>query len=137
MDHVLSSEIMASSQRIAAAPGSTGELIRVLRVARELTQEYVAERAGISVWQLSRIECGKSEPNRETLERLAPILGVTTAYLDVRALTAAVAERATDPVARSVVERVLALHDRIASMPDRQLKRLLRLLDKIERGGGL
>jgi transcriptional regulator with XRE-family HTH domain len=87
---------MASSRQQPAGR-LKGELIRTLREQRQLTQEYVAERAGISVWQLSRIECGKSDPTRDTIEKLAPILGVSAAYLDVRALSDAVAEQATAP----------------------------------------
>jgi transcriptional regulator with XRE-family HTH domain len=134
---MLSCEPMASSRRrIAPRTSPKGELIRALRIERNLTQAYVARKAGISLWQLSRIECGNAEPTRDTLERLAPILGVTAAYLDVRALSEAIAEQATDPVARTVIERLLAMHDRIATMSDRELKRLLRVLDRIERGGG-
>jgi transcriptional regulator with XRE-family HTH domain len=132
MERVLSSRRMASSRRHPPAP--KGELIRALRIDRGLTQEYVAERAGISLWQLSRIESGKASPNRDTIERIAPILGVTAAYLDVRALSDAVTDRATDPNARSVLERMLAMHDRIASMSESERKRLLRLLGRIERG---
>jgi transcriptional regulator with XRE-family HTH domain len=123
---------MASSRRRRIP--SKGELIRLLREQRGLTQDYVAEKAGVSVWQLSRIECGKSEPTRDTVEKLAPILGVTAAYLDVRALSEAVAEQATDPAARAVLERILAMHDRIAAMSEKERERLFRLLGQLERG---
>ena len=134
MSDVLSSPRMpSSSQELPSAP-SKGELIRTLRNRRGMTQEQLAEKSGISEWQLSRIECGKAEPSRDTLERVAPWLGVTVAYFDAQALGEAVAERATDATARTVVERVLALHDRIATMSESELRLLLQLLDDIGRG---
>lgn len=124
-----------SSRTIMASPrGTRGELIRALRIKQQLLQEDVAERAGISVTHLSRIENGRSEPTRETIERLAPVLGVTAAYLDVDLLADAILRRATDPDARSFVERVLALHDRIAVMSSRERERLYRVLEAATRG---
>lgn len=130
---MLSSGVMASLS--GSPPGrSKGALIRALRVKRGLTQEDLAEKAGISVWQLSRIECGKAEPTRETVESLAPVLGVTAAYLDVHALTEAVAEHATHPDTRSVLERVLSMNDSIAVMSKEDLERLFSFFDEFERG---
>lgn len=125
---VLSSpSVMASSRRDTR--GAKGELIRSLRVKLMMLQEDVAARAGISVEQLSRIENGHFEPSRRTLAKLAPVLGVTTAYLDAKALGEAVTEQATDPDARVFVERVLALHDRIALMSSKERERLYRLVE--------
>lgn len=118
---------MASSRR--TAQGAKGALIRRLRIKRDLLQEELASLAGISAETLSRIENGHKEPSRRTLAKLAPILGVTEAYLDVKALGDAVVERATDPEARSFVERVLALHDVIALMSPNERERLYRLLE--------
>lgn len=53
-----------------------GEYIRRLRRARNLSQEDLAERAGISVSTLSRIERGEVIPSFETLRELAAALGV-------------------------------------------------------------
>lgn len=128
MSWVLSSRsVMASSQKPIRR--AKGELIRILRIQRMLRQEEVAARAGISVEHLSRIENGHVQPTRRTLAKLAPVLGVSPAYLDVRALNDAIAEQATDPEARRFVERVLALHDRIALMSPAQRDRLFRLLE--------
>jgi transcriptional regulator with XRE-family HTH domain len=91
----------------------------------------VAAKCGISNAQLSRIETGRSTPNRGTLEKIAPVLGVSAAYLDAEALSDAVAERATDPEARAVFERLLALHDRIALMSRDQREELLNVLDAL------
>lgn len=42
-----------------------------LRVAKKFTQEYVAEKAGISLLAYRNIESGKSEPSLSTLEKIA------------------------------------------------------------------
>ena len=64
-----------------------GQVIRQLRRTRELTQEELAERAGIHVTFLSRIESGRALPGLDVLERLARALGVTLAEV-VQALDA-------------------------------------------------
>lgn len=58
-----------------------GNRIRVLRGRLALTQEQLAERAGISVDFLSLIERGKNSPSFENLDGLAAALGVTVAQL--------------------------------------------------------
>ncbi len=50
--------------------------LRRLRAQRQLTQENLCERAGISVDAVSRIENGNRTPSLETLERLSLALGV-------------------------------------------------------------
>ncbi|HYW89390.1 MAG TPA: helix-turn-helix domain-containing protein, partial [Chloroflexota bacterium] len=60
------------------APG-VGELLRRHRVAARLTQEELAERAGLSVRGLSDLERGTHRaPHRDTLQRLAAALGLET-----------------------------------------------------------
>lgn len=51
-----------------------GRNLRKLRVVRELTQERLAEAAGISVDFLSLIERGRNSPSFETLEALSQAL---------------------------------------------------------------
>ena len=58
-----------------------GNRVRLLRSDRGLTQEQLAERAGISVDFLSLIERGKNSPSFENLEPLADALGVSVAHL--------------------------------------------------------
>ena len=53
-----------------------GRRAQSLRKNAHLTQAVVGERAGISVTDLSRLENGHRTPTLETLERLAPALGV-------------------------------------------------------------
>ena len=37
---------------------NVGTQLRVIRLARKWTQARMAERLGVSVWWLSRVECG-------------------------------------------------------------------------------
>jgi len=53
----------------------------LMRSERGLTQEQLAERAGISVDFLSLIERGKSSPSFENLDELADALDVPVAEL--------------------------------------------------------
>lgn len=56
-----------------------GASIRRRRQAlgREMTQERLAEKAGLSVSYISMIERGERMPTLETLAALAPVLGST------------------------------------------------------------
>jgi transcriptional regulator with XRE-family HTH domain len=57
------------------ASGATfGELLREHRLAAELTQERLAERAGLSVHGIQKLERGVTRPYRHTVQRL--ILGL-------------------------------------------------------------
>lgn len=53
-----------------------GNRVRFLRNANRLTQEQLAERAGISVDFLSLIERGKNSPSFDNLQDLSDALGV-------------------------------------------------------------
>ena len=53
-----------------------GKRLRKLRRERDLTQDQLAEAAGISVDMLSNIERGVNAPSFETLAKLARVLGV-------------------------------------------------------------
>lgn len=53
-----------------------GDQLRAIRRRRNLTQNEVAERAGISQPALSRIELGGGVPDIETLRRLGDAMGV-------------------------------------------------------------
>ncbi len=52
------------------------EAIRVFREQANLTQQQVADLAGISQSVLSRWETGQVEPGRSSQERLAAVLGI-------------------------------------------------------------
>jgi len=58
-----------------------GDRIRHLRDARALTQEELAEKAGITVAALSRIERNSAEPRPTTRRKLANALGVDPSEL--------------------------------------------------------
>lgn len=53
-----------------------GKRIKEIRKKRNLTQEKLAELAGIEIPSLSNIENGKNYPNNETLEKLSEALQV-------------------------------------------------------------
>ncbi|MFT4164189.1 MAG: XRE family transcriptional regulator [Microlunatus sp.] len=58
-----------------------GEVLTTARRASGLTQEKLAERAGVTQAALSRYENGLREPDDATLEVLARALGVTTRFM--------------------------------------------------------
>jgi transcriptional regulator with XRE-family HTH domain len=53
-----------------------GDRLKTLRIRRALTQQELAERAGISSNALNRIELNKAEPHMSTLRKLARALDV-------------------------------------------------------------
>lgn len=53
-----------------------GEKIRQLRYRKRFTQQKLAQEAGLSVTQVSRIEKGVHTPRFSTIDRLAEALGV-------------------------------------------------------------
>jgi non-specific serine/threonine protein kinase len=63
-----------------ATPTTTafGGLLRQHRVAAGLTQEALAERAGMSVYGIQKLEAGTTHPYRDTALRLAQALGLTS-----------------------------------------------------------
>lgn len=61
-----------------------GGVLRDLRTDRRLTQEQLAERAGVSKSMLSLYEGGKQRPHLDTLGRLLDALGVRLGGLAAR-----------------------------------------------------
>lgn len=53
-----------------------GKRIKEIRKKRGLTQEKLAELAGIEIPSLSNIENGKNYPNNDTLEKLSDALSL-------------------------------------------------------------
>ena len=53
-----------------------GDRLKTLRIRRALTQQELAEKAGISKTALNRIELNKAEPHMSTLRKLAQALTV-------------------------------------------------------------
>ncbi|HVB08865.1 MAG TPA: helix-turn-helix domain-containing protein, partial [Bacillota bacterium] len=58
------------------ASGAFGELLKGYRLAAGLTQEALAERAGLGVRSVQAVEGGGSRPRRDTLRRLADALAL-------------------------------------------------------------
>ena len=53
-----------------------GDRLKTLRIRRALTQQELADRAGVSSNALNRIELNKAEPHMSTLRKLAKALDV-------------------------------------------------------------
>ena len=53
-----------------------GDRLKNLRIRRALTQQELADRAGVSSNALNRIELNKAEPHMSTLRKLAQALDV-------------------------------------------------------------
>jgi transcriptional regulator with XRE-family HTH domain len=58
------------------AQGRLGQRIRALRKQQKMSQTELAEKAGISLITISRIERGERDPHVKTLARIAKGLGV-------------------------------------------------------------
>ena len=58
-----------------------GKRLRSLRRAKDLTQEQVAERAGLSLQSVGEIERGRGNPTLVNIERLSVALGEDLATL--------------------------------------------------------
>lgn len=58
-------------------PKNLGKKIQKRRKAMKLTQERLAEKAGISLVYMGYIEQGKYAPSLEVLERLAKALDIS------------------------------------------------------------
>src|SRR6516164_8820583 len=59
---------------MTATPATFGDLLRQHRLEAGLTQEALAERAGLSVHGIQKLERGVTRPYRDTLERLLAAL---------------------------------------------------------------
>jgi transcriptional regulator with XRE-family HTH domain len=60
----------------AASTKSFGNLLKAYRLAAGLTQEALAERAGLGVRSIQGLERGENRPQQDTAERLATALGL-------------------------------------------------------------
>lgn len=58
-----------------------GNRLKELRVERALTQEELAEKAGVGKNTVNRIERNETEPHMSTLRKLADALGVEPARI--------------------------------------------------------
>ena len=89
-------------------PMSFGALLRHLRVQRGWTQEYVANKAGITVNAVSKLEREITQlPNADTVERLAQVFGMPPEELDPRWLGDRVVVEAQSLAQRQAISLVL------------------------------
>lgn len=51
--------------------------LRSLRLEKDISQEQLAEKSGVSRQQISRLECHSDNPTLETIRLLAQSLGVS------------------------------------------------------------
>lgn len=121
---------MSSETRTPDSP-DVGALIRRFRGERQMTQQHLANLAGIHVQTVSDIERGKHHPSEETMDSLAAALGVAPSHLDARRLGDAVARDAKTLVQREAIALALELPDAdlkamITAMRTRQVRRSKR-----------
>lgn len=58
-----------------------GDRLKALRIERALTQQELAEKAGIAPNTVARLERNETEPHMSTVRKLADALGVKPARL--------------------------------------------------------
>jgi transcriptional regulator with XRE-family HTH domain len=91
-----------------------GALIRERRLARGLSQEQLARRAGTSQAAISKLENGETSPSIETLARILRVMGeqlsLTTSPTDHRYSRADLAREVRRPM-RERLEGALAWND--------------------------
>ena len=59
-----------------------GQRVKALRLMAELSQDELAQRAGLQRTHIGRIEGGKYAVNIETLQAIAEALGMTVDLID-------------------------------------------------------
>src|SRR5262245_60655503 len=87
-----------------ALPASFGALLRQHRLDAGLTQEALAERAGLSVRAVQHLERALGQPQRETTRRLADALALKGARRAELERAAAPAPRRRQPPRSAAVE---------------------------------
>lgn len=68
-----------------SASTSFGEILKGRRTAKKLTQQQLADAAGMSQVAIARLEKGRRSPSWETVQRLAAALGVDCTAFQVQA----------------------------------------------------
>lgn len=122
-------------------PPSFGTLLRHYRVAMGLTQEELAERAGVSVRGVSALENGeRREPHRDTLRQLADALCLTG---EAREGFAAAARGEADPMVVARQTGLLQIGSFLGAVPSgplvaraAELAPILDAVESVRLGGG-
>lgn len=98
---------------------SIGKNLKLYRKQKHMTQDIVAERAGLSKNYISQIELGLKKPSVETLIRLANAIGVSSDLI------------LADLIDESFPAKVSALNEKIKDLPKEDQKFILNILDCI------
>ena len=98
-----------------------------------MTQVSLALAAGMSQRMVSHYECEIESPNAEMVVKLAQTLAVTTdELLGIQTMRKINEDPTVDPALRRYLKRIRA----IASLPERDQKSVLRMLDNTIRAHG-
>jgi len=95
--------------------------LKDVRQRKALTQQQLAEKAGVNRVTIARIEGGKDEPFPTTLRKVADALGVEPAEL-----LEPVSEPRTNGPASGLVGEDIAFDERIAVRDEPEVRRLLQ-----------
>lgn len=79
-----------------------GQRVKALRLMAELSQDELAQRAGLQRTHIGRIEGGKYAVNIETLQAIAEALGMTVDIIDPGLQDLAPLKRLTPPMEGSL-----------------------------------
>ena len=83
------------------------ENIRARRTQLKLSQEYVAEKLGVSRQAVAKWEAGKSEPTAANMARLAALFEMSISGISAKLLCV----KLTDESADSVLSFVVIIHN--------------------------
>ncbi len=100
-----------------------GEQIRLWRVARNLTQAALEEKAGLSHNAVSRIECGSVSPRIDTIDRIARALDVSVGQLQFQQPTPSVSSPSS---AYGMDEHLSELIEALNQLPERKRIKLIQ-----------
>jgi len=75
-----------------------GQRVKALRLQADLSQDELAQRAGLQRTHIGRIEGGKYAVNIETLQAIAEALGMTVDIIDPALQDLAPLKRLTPPM---------------------------------------
>jgi len=79
-----------------------GQRVKALRLLADLSQDELAQRAGLQRTHIGRIEGGKYAVNIETLQAIAEALGMTVDIIDPGLQDLAPLKRLTPPMVGSL-----------------------------------
>lgn len=106
-----------------------GERIRLYRKSRNMSQARLAEIIGKSTGAIGMYECGKREPDLDTIEALADAFNVSMRDLipaaEETAEIVSVATKATVPITSEA--RILSAG--VDKMPEEERKKLLQMVE--------